>query len=41
MIELYPRLKAEYEKNIIFDKLMSFIEGDNDYNNEFIKEILI
>ena len=41
MIGLYPILKAEYgRKNIFFDKFMSFFEGDNDYNNKFIKEIL-
>jgi hypothetical protein len=41
MIDLYPILKAEYgRKNIFFDKFMSLFEGDNDYNNKFIKEIL-
>ena len=33
MIDLYPKLKAEYGRDIIFYKFMSFIEQDNDYNN--------
>ena len=41
MIRLYPELKFKYgRKNIAFDKFMRFFEDDNDYNNEFIKEIL-
>lgn len=42
MVELYPRLKAEYgRKNINFDKFMSYFEDyDNDYNNKITKEIL-
>ena len=41
MIELYPKLKAEYgRKNIALNKFMRFFEDDNDYNNEFMKEIL-
>ena len=41
MISLYPELKFQYgRKNIAFDKFMRFFEVDNDYNNEFITEIL-
>ena len=41
MIDLYPVLKDEFgRKNKTFDKFMSFFEVDNDYNYEFIKELL-
>jgi hypothetical protein len=41
IIELYPQLKDEYGgRSRIFDKFMSFIEEDNDYNYEIVKEIL-
>ena len=41
MIDIYPILKENYgRKNKIFDKFMRFFEEDNDYNYEFIKEIL-
>ena len=41
MIDIYPILKDNYgRKNKILDKFMRFFEEDNDYNYEFIKEIL-
>ena len=39
MIDIYPVLKEKYV-NKYFDKFLSFLDPDNDYNNEKIKAIL-
>ena len=40
MIDLYPKLKAMYGINKNIEKLLSYFEKDNDYNNKYIKRIL-
>jgi len=41
MIKLYPRLKKEYYgMNTTIEYLLSYIDGDNDYNYKILRDIL-
>ena len=40
MIKIYPKLKKNYGMNPTIEKLLSYLDGDNDYNYELLKNIL-
>ena len=41
MLKLYPRLKKEYYgMNTTIEYLLSYIDGDNDYNYKILRDIL-
>ena len=41
MFKLYPRLKKDYYgMNTTIEYLLSYIDGDNDYNYKILRDIL-
>ena len=41
MLIQYPQLKKEfYGMNTTIEKLLSYIDGDNDYNYKILRDIL-
>ena len=41
MLAIYPELKREYiKRNVTFEKFLSYIDRDNDYNYKILRDIL-
>ena len=40
VIEIYPKLKEKYGMNRTLEKLLRYVDEDNDYNYEILKNIL-